>query len=293
MANIGFIGVGHMGAPMVINLLKAGHKVKVFDLNINQMKLVAAEGAQVAASAIEASKEIDVLISMLISGKIVEDIYLHDIKLLDHIDPSTLVIDSSTIAAENSRNVADAAKQKGITVVDAPVSGGVAGAEAGTLSFMVGGDKNAFDLAKPILECMGKNIFHAGDNGAGQNAKICNNMLLAIHMIGTAEALKMGVDNGLDPGVLSDIMVKSSGSNWSLELYNPYPGVQEHVPAANNYADGFAVSLMNKDLGLAKETAALTQSKTPMGSLALELYKEHADNGNGQLDFSSIQLWFE
>ena len=293
MASIGFIGVGHMGAPMVINLLKAGHKVKVFDLNVDQMKLVAAEGAQMAASAIEASKEIDVLISMLISGKIVEDIYLHDIKLLDHIDPSTLVIDSSTIAAENSRNVADAAKQKGITVVDAPVSGGVAGAEAGTLSFMVGGDKNAFDLAKPILECMGKNIFHAGDNGAGQSAKICNNMLLAIHMIGTAEALKMGVDSGLDPKVLSDIMVKSSGSNWSLELYNPYPGVQEHVPAANNYADGFAVNLMNKDLGLAKETAALTQSKTPMGSLALELYKEHADKGNGQLDFSSIQLWFE
>ncbi len=293
MANIGFIGVGHMGAPMVINLLKAGHKVKVFDLNIDQMKLVAAEGAQMATSAIEASKEIDVLISMLISGEIVEDIYLHDIKLLDHIDPSTLVIDSSTIAAENSRNVADAAKQKGITVVDAPVSGGVAGAEAGTLSFMVGGDKNAFDLAKPILECMGKNIFHAGDNGAGQSAKICNNMLLAIHMIGTAEALKMGVDSGLDPKVLSDIMVKSSGSNWSLELYNPYPGVQDHVPAANNYADGFAVNLMNKDLGLAKETAALTQSKTPMGNLALELYKEHADNGNGQLDFSSIQLWFK
>ena len=293
MAKIGFIGVGHMGAPMVINLLKAGHKVKVFDLNVDQMKLVAAKGAHMAASAIEASKDIDVLISMLISGKVVEDIYLDDIKLLDHIDPSTLIIDSSTIAAENSRKVADAAKLKGITVIDAPVSGGVAGAEAGTLSFMVGGDKKAFDLAKPILECMGKNIFHAGDNGAGQSAKICNNMLLAIHMIGTAEALKMGVDSGLDPKVLSDIMVKSSGRNWSLELYNPYPGVQDHVPAANNYADGFAVNLMKKDLGLAKKTATLTHSKTPMGSLALELYKEHADNGNGQLDFSSIQLWFE
>ncbi|MBL4606262.1 MAG: 3-hydroxyisobutyrate dehydrogenase [Pseudomonadales bacterium] len=293
MASIGFIGVGHMGAPMVINLLKAGHKVKVFDLNVNQMKLVAAKGASIAASAIDASKDVDVLISMLISGKVVEDIYLHDIKLLKHINTNTLVIDSSTIAAEDSRKVADAAKQKGIAIVDAPVSGGVAGAEAGTLSFMVGGDKSAFELAEPILKCMGKNIFHAGESGAGQTAKICNNMLLAIHMAGTAEALKMGVDSGLDPKVLSDIMVKSSGRNWSLELYNPYPGVQDHVPAANNYTDGFAVNLMNKDLGLAKETAVQTQTKIPMGSLAQKLFKEHAENGNGQLDFSSIQLWYE
>lgn len=293
MANIGFIGVGHMGAPMVINLLKAGHQVKVFDLNVAQMNLVASEGAQMTTSAIEAATDIDVLISMLISGKIVEDIYLHEIKLLDHIDTNTLVIDSSTIAAENSRNVAHAARQKGITAIDAPVSGGVAGAEAGTLSFMVGGDKEAFQRAKPILACMGKNIFHAGTNGAGQTAKICNNMLLAIHMIGTAEALKMGVDGGLDPKVLSDIMLKSSGRNWSLELYNPYPGVQDNVPAAKNYADGFAVNLMNKDLGLAAETALQTHSKIPMGSLAQKLYKELAEHGNGQLDFSSIQLWYE
>lgn len=293
MAKIGFIGIGHMGTPMVINLLKAGHQVKVFDLNPEQMKRVATDGAQIAASAIDAATNVDVVISMLISGKVVEDVYLHDNKLVEHIDPKTLVIDCSTVAAENSIRIAKAAKIKGIDAIDAPVSGGVAGAEAGTLSFMVGGEKQAVKKAKAILECMGENIFHAGTNGAGQTAKICNNMLLAIHMIGTAEALKMGVDHGLDPAVLSDIMVKSSGRNWSLELYNPYPGVQENVPAANHYEGGFAVNLMNKDLGLAAETAMQTNSKIPMGSLAQKLYKELAEKGDGQLDFSSIQLWYE
>lgn len=293
MAKIGFIGIGHMGAPMALNLLKAGHDVKVFDLNATQMSIVAENGAQPTSSALEAAQGVDVLITMLISGRVVEDVYLNEDNLLDHIDPNTLVIDCSTIAAENSRNLAKAAALKDILIVDAPVSGGVPGAQAGTLSFMVGGDDAAFQLAKPILESMGKNIFHAGVSGAGQTAKICNNMLLAIHMAGTAEALKMGVDNGLDAKVLSDIMVKSSARNWSLELYNPYPGVQENSPAANEYADGFAVNLMNKDLGLAKETALLANSKTPMGDLARKLYKEIAENGQGKLDFSSIQRWYE
>ena len=293
MAKIGFIGIGHMGAPMVANLLKAGHQVKAYDLVPDQIKRVEKQGAQGTSSAIKAASKVDVVISMLISGKIVEDVYLHKDKILESIDPETLVIDCSTIAAENSIKLAKAAKAKGIDAIDAPVSGGVAGAEAGTLSFMVGGEEKAFNKAKPLLECMGNNIFHAGTNGAGQTAKICNNMLLAIHMAGTAEALKMGVDHGLDPAVLSDIMVKSSGRNWSLELYNPYPGVQKNVPAANNYEGGFAVNLMNKDLVLAAETALQTNSKTPMGSLAQKLYKELAEKSDGQLDFSSIQLWYE
>ena len=172
------------------------------------------------------------------------------------------------------------------------MSGGVGGAVAGTLTFIVGGSDDAFEQAKPILSNMGKNVFHAGGNGAGQAAKICNNMLLAIQMIGTAEALQLGVDNGLDPAVLSDIMLQSSGRNWSLELYNPYPGVMDGVPASNDYKGGFQVNLMNKDLGLAMEAALHSQSATPMGTLAKSLYAVHGRQGNGGKDFSSIQTLF-
>ena len=178
-------------------------------------------------------------------------------------------------------------------MIDAPVSGGVAGAEAGTLSFICGGKEDAVANARPILACMGKNIFRAGDSGSGQIAKICNNMLLAIHMAGTAEALKMGVDNGLDPAVLSDIMLASSGRNWSLELYNPYPGVMENVPASRDYQGGFMVNLMLKDLGLALDAANKSESQTPMGELAQKLYQQLGDDGHGNLDFSAIQKLFE
>ena len=293
MATIGFIGVGNMGGPMAINLVKAGHQVKVFDLSLELKAKVVAEGAEGVDSPQEAVVNTEFVITMLPSGPIVESLYIHKDKLLDAISDTSLVIDCSTIAPENAINLYKAADAKGIATLDAPVSGGVGGATAGTLTFIVGGDNDAFERAQPILAAMGKNVFHAGGHGAGQTAKICNNMLLAIHMVGTAEALQLGVDNGLDPKVLSDIMLQSSGRNWSLELYNPYPGVMETAPASKDYEGGFQVNLMNKDLGLAMEAALKSHSATPMGTLAKSLYVQHGRNGWGMKDFSSIQRWFE
>jgi 3-hydroxyisobutyrate dehydrogenase len=180
----------------------------------------------------------------------------------------------------------------GIAFIDAPVSGGVGGAKAGTLTFIVGGSAENFQRAHAVLSAMGKNLFHAGDVGAGQIAKICNNMLLSVLMVGTSEALQLGVDNGLDPKVLSDIMLKSSGRNWTLELYNPCPDVLPNVPSSNNYQGGFMVDLMAKDLGLASECAQQSQSTTPMGALARNLYVQHQRQGHGKLDFSSIFRFF-
>lgn len=292
MATVGFIGVGNMGGPMAINLVNAGHQVKVFDLSAELVAKVVSAGAVSAATPKDAVQGVEFVVSMLPSGKIVEDLYIHQEQLLDHIDSSTLIIDCSTIAPENAINLAHAAKAKGIATLDAPVSGGVGGAQAGTLTFIVGGASDDFARANGLLSDMGKNVFHAGDHGAGQTAKICNNMLLAVHMIGTAEALQLGVDNGLDPKVLSDIMLQSSGRNWSLELYNPYPGVMESVPASKGYNGGFQVDLMNKDLGLAIQAALKSQSATPMGTLAKSLYSQHGRQGWGKKDFSSIQNWF-
>ncbi|HVW67601.1 MAG TPA: 3-hydroxyisobutyrate dehydrogenase, partial [Steroidobacteraceae bacterium] len=207
--------------------------------------------------------------------------------LLRRIRSGALIIDCSTIAPAVSRQVAEAARPLGLDFIDAPVSGGTAGAAAGTLTFIVGGSAAALERARPLLSTMGKNIFHAGANGAGQAAKIANNMLLAIHMAGTAEALALGVANGLDPKVLSDIMSKSSGRNWSLEVYNPWPGVQDGVPASRNYSGGFGTALMLKDLGLAAEASIASGSAIPLGELARNLYAMHARN-SGALDFSSI-----
>lgn len=291
MAKIGFLGLGHMGTPMAENLLKAGHELKVFDV-VSAALQQFADRAQVCATPQQACVEVEFVISMLPSGQIVEDLYIHQDALLDAIDTSALVIDCSTVAPANSRALAEAAGQRGIRVLDAPVSGGVGGAQAGTLTFIVGGEPEDEGRARPVLAAMGKNIFHAGPHGAGQMAKICNNMLLAVQMIGTAEALQLGVDNGLDPQVLSDIMLQSSGRNWSLELYNPFPGVMEGVPASRDYEGGFAVNLMNKDLGLAMDATLHSHSSTPMGALARALYQSWGNTGNGSLDFSSIQRLF-
>jgi len=229
---------------------------------------------------------------MLPAGKHVEGLYLGDELgkggLLSLIAKGSLVVDSSTIDAQTSRRVGLCAQKLGINFVDAPVSGGTAGAKAGTLSFIVGGEVAAFEIAQPILSLMGKNIFHAGPTGAGQVAKMCNNMLLSVLMAGTSEALRMGVENGLDAKVLSDIMVKSSGRNWALEIYNPVPGVMEGTPASNDYQGGFMVDLMNKDLGLALDAAQASNSAVPLGIKASELFKDHGAQGYGGLDFSSI-----
>ena len=288
MANVAFIGLGNMGGPMAVNLVKAGHDVTVFDLSQAALDQLQEAGASVAASAAEAATGVDYVISMLPAGKHVAGTYLGDGGLLAQLDDSTTVLDCSTIDAATARKVGEAAAELGIGFMDSPVSGGVAAAAAGTLAFMCGGSVETFEKARLVLQDMGKNIFHAGPAGAGQVAKGCNNMLLAVHMIGTCEALEMGARNGLDPKVLSEIMLASSGRNWSLEVYNPYPGVMETAPASNDYQPGFMVDLMLKDLGLALEIAEQSDFDNPMGRLARELYSQHQAAGNGARDFSSI-----
>ncbi|MFC4161298.1 3-hydroxyisobutyrate dehydrogenase [Chitinimonas lacunae] len=285
---IAFIGLGHMGGPMAANLLRAGYALTVFDLVSSAVEAAVTLGAKAADSAAAAVIDAQVVISMLPASAHVESLYLEETALLERIAPGSLVIDCSTISPDSARRVARAARARDIAMIDAPVSGGTAGAAAGTLTFIVGGSTEHLERARPLLEKMGKNIFHAGDSGAGQVAKICNNMLLAIHMIGTAEALSLGAAHGLDPKVLSEIMAKSSGRNWSLEVYNPWPGVMENVPAGRNYDGGFGVDLMLKDLGLAMEASLETRASTPMGSVARNLYALHSRQGAGRLDFSSI-----
>lgn len=288
MANVAFIGLGNMGGPMAVNLVEAGHDVTVFDLSQAALDQLQEAGASVAASAAEAATGVDYVISMLPAGKHVAGTYLGDGGLLAQLDDSTTILDCSTIDAATARKVGEVAAELGIGFMDSPVSGGVAAAAAGTLAFMCGGSAETFEKARLVLQDMGKNIFHAGPAGAGQVAKGCNNMLLAVHMIGTCEALEMGARNGLDPSVLSEIMLASSGRNWSLEVYNPYPGVMETAPASNDYQPGFMVDLMLKDLGLALEIAEQSDFDNPMGRLARELYSQHQAAGNGARDFSSI-----
>ncbi len=290
---VAFIGLGNMGGPMAMNLHKAGHGVTGFDLSPEVCKRLGEEGAglRIAASAEGAVRGVDVVISMLPASRHVEALYLgvngHP-GLLSHLPAGTLVIDCSTIAAASARKLAEAAAKARIACLDAPVSGGTGGALAGTLTFMVGGSTVDLECARPLLQTMGHNIFHAGDAGAGQTAKICNNMLLGILMLGTCEALALGMANGLDAKVLSEIMRLSSGGNWALEKYNPVPGVMETAPAAKGYAGGFGTDLMLKDLGLAQENAAAVQATAPLGGLARNLYAAHSLAGHGGLDFSSV-----
>ncbi|MGP4843492.1 3-hydroxyisobutyrate dehydrogenase [Marinobacter sp. 1Y8] len=292
MSAITFIGLGNMGGPMVLNLIKSGHDVTVFDLSDDAIKVATDAGASAAGSAAEAVEGAECVITMLPAGKHVEAVYLGDEGLLARLPANTLVIDSSTIAPETARGVAEVAAEKGIRFMDAPVSGGVGGAKAGTLTFICGGEEVVFEQAKTVLECMGKNIFLAGPSGAGQVAKLCNNMLLAVLMNGTCEALALGAKNGLDPSVLSEIMRQSSGGNWALNVYNPWPGVMENVPSSNEYQGGFLVDLMSKDLGLAFDNAVRNHAPIPMGSLARNMYSLHSQQGNGRLDFSSIQRFY-
>ena len=285
---IGFIGLGNMGLPMAINLLKASHEVIGFDLVQGQIDAFAKAGGKVAKSANATADGADVVISMLPASRHVEGLYLGANGLIAYANPKTLLIDCSTISPKVAQAVAAEAKAKGFAMVDAPVSGGTAGAQAGTLTFMVGGENSVVECIRPILENMGKNIFHAGGSGAGQTVKVCNNMLLGIQMLGTSEALRLGIANGMDPKVLSDIMSKSSGRNWALELYNPCPGVMENVPSSKGYAGGFGVDLMLKDMGLAIENAQDLGASVPLGELSRQLYESHSKAGNGQLDFSSV-----
>lgn len=295
---VAFIGLGNMGGGMAANLVKAGFEVNAFDLSPTAQEQAKKEGCQIAETAAEAVVGVDYVVSMLPNGGIVESVYIgteSNPGLLSTIPTTALILDCSTIAPDNARRVGTAAEAAGVRFVDAPVSGGVAAAAAGTLAFMVGGTEENFESAKVVLDAMGANIFRAGDVGAGQVAKICNNMLLAIHMTGTAEALQLGIDNGLDPKALSDIMLKSSGCNWSLEKYNPVPGVMEGVPSSNDYQGGFMVDLMLKDLGLAMEASLSSRSSIPMGAAARNLYNLHKNataEDKGAKDFSSIQQFY-
>jgi 3-hydroxyisobutyrate dehydrogenase len=288
---IAFIGLGNMGGPMALNLHKAGHEVQAFDLSKPACDKLAADGVAIAASATAAAQGAEAIITMLPASQHVEALFLGSngqSGLLAHIAKGALVIDSSTIAAATSQKVAKAAEAAGIDFIDAPVSGGTGGAIAGTLTFMVGGSTAQLERARPLLEKMGANIFHAGAVGAGQTAKICNNMLLGILMVGTSEAIALGVANGLDPKVLSEIMRRSSGGNWALEKYNPYPGVHENAPASKGYTGGFGTDLMLKDLGLSQENATAVKASTPLGGMARAIYAAHSIAGHGGEDFSSV-----
>ena len=292
---IGFIGLGNMGAPMVCNLAAAGHSVTVYDLVAERMTATVAAAGETTAvgAAVDVCAGADIVISMLPASRHVESLYL-DGGLLRSIEQRSIVIDCSTIAPSTSRKVAAAADELGISMLDAPVSGGTAGAEAGTLTFIVGGEDSTLSAAREVLECMGANIFHAGPSGAGQTAKICNNMLLAVQMTATAEALSLGVAHGLDPKVLSEIMKQSSGGNWPLNVYNPWPGVMAGVPAERGYAGGFLVDLMIKDLELAMDAANEGETPVAMGALARNLFRTHKRiNDAGALDFSSIQRFVD
>jgi len=290
MPRIAFVGLGNMGGPMARNLITAGHSVTVFDLSAPAMADVAAAGAQSASSALAAAQGADVVITMLPAGKHVAQVYMGEDGLLANMAKGALALDASTIDSETAQQVGLAATEAGIAFMDTPVSGGVAAAAAGTLAFMCGGSEDAFLRAKPILEGMGnaEKIFHAGPAGAGQVAKAVNNMLLAVHMIGSCEALSMGVAKGLDPAVLSEIMKASSGNNWSLQVYNPWPEVMPNVPSSNDYQPGFMVDLMVKDLGLAGQVAQSSGVNNQLGQLALALYSAHQSDGHGARDFSSI-----
>lgn len=293
MGTVAFVGLGNMGAPMARNLLSAGFKVQVYDVVAEMAKDLGAFGAIPCASIEEVTRGADTVITMLPAGEHVRAVYLTDGGILNHVGGETLLIDSSTIDPETARMVGQQASEKGVSFTDAPVSGGVAGAKAATLTFIVGGSEQDFSKAEQVLRHMGKNIFHAGEVGSGQMGKICNNLMLGILMSGTCEALNLGIDNGLDPKVLSNIMLQSSGRNWALELYNPCPGVMENAPASNQYQPGFMSKLMLKDLGLGLEAATKSQSSVPMGSLARNLYAFHNMNGNEELDFSSLFEFYQ
>ncbi|MFV8835764.1 3-hydroxyisobutyrate dehydrogenase [Aquisalimonas sp.] len=293
MATIGFIGLGNMGGPMAANLVKAGHAVRVFDLSKEAVQRLEGAGATGCASAAEAATGVEIVVTMLPAGRHVRELYLGEGGLLATAARGTLLVDSSTIDADTARAVAAEAEQAGCPMIDAPVSGGVAGAEAGKLIFMVGGETAPVEQARPVLDIMGRAVFHAGPAGAGQVAKMCNNMLLAISMIGTSEAINLGIAEGLDPKALSDIMQQSSGGNWVLNGYNPHPDVMDGTPASRGYSGGFGTALMLKDLGLAMDAALKDGKATPLGALARNIYALHDAAGNGHKDFSSVIQFLE
>ena len=288
MATIGFIGLGNMGGPMASNLMKAGHDVRGYDLSRDSLDRFAGTGGKPAEAIAEAAAGAEVVVTMLPAGKHVHSVYLDNGGLIATCKPGTLFIDCSTIDVTTARKVISAAEAAGQMMLDAPVSGGITGATAGTLTFMCGGSEEAFAAARPYLQSMGKNIFHAGGAGNGQAAKVCNNMLLGISMIGTAEAFNLAEALGLDAQTFFDISSTASGQCWSMTTYCPAPGPVPSSPANNSYKPGFAAAMMLKDLALADDAASGANANTPMGKRALEVYQEFTDAGGADTDFSGI-----
>jgi 3-hydroxyisobutyrate dehydrogenase len=287
MANVAFIGLGNMGGPMAQNQIKAGHTVRVFDLSQPALDAAMAAGASIATSAADAAAGADCVITMLPAGTHVRSTIVGG-GVIDAAKKGAILIDCSTIDVPTAREVIQASEDKGRLMVDAPVSGGIAAAAAGTLTFMVGGSAAAFTAAKPYLEAMGKVIVHAGPAGNGQVAKVCNNMLLGISMIGTCEAFKLAERLGLEAQVLFDISSKASGQCWSMTSYCPVPGPVPTSPANRDYKPGFAAAMMLKDLKLSQDAAVAADMTTPIGKAATEFYEKFVKDGNGNVDFSGI-----
>jgi 3-hydroxyisobutyrate dehydrogenase len=292
MATIGFIGLGNMGGPMAANLVKAGHTVTGYDLNPAALDALAKAGGKVAKSAADAVAGASVVITMLPAGEHVREVYLNQGGLIDVTkDSQPLLIDCSTIDVESARTVTATAETAGLAVLDAPVSGGTAGAQNGTLTFMVGGTEEAFTRGKSVLEAMGKNIFHAGGPGAGQAVKICNNMMLAINMVGVSEGFLLAEKLGLDWNKLHEICATATSNSWALSNYCPAPGPVPAAPSNRDYAPGFAAALMVKDVKLSQAAAEATGSPTPLAAKALGFYQQVVDGGDGGKDFSVVFRW--
>ncbi|HET6198306.1 MAG TPA: 3-hydroxyisobutyrate dehydrogenase [Acetobacteraceae bacterium] len=292
MATIGFIGLGNMGAPMAVNLAKAGHRVVGYDINAAAVQALASGGVQQAQTAAEAARGADVVITMLPAGEHVREVWLNQGGLIDAVKGGTpLLIDCSTIDVESARTVTEAAGMAGFEMLDAPVSGGVGGATAATLTFMVGGSEAAFARGLSVLQTMGKNIVHAGGPGAGQAAKICNNMMLAINMVGVSEGFLLARKLGLDWDRLFQIASTSSGQSWALSNYCPAPGPVPAAPSNRDYAAGFAAALMLKDVKLSQAAADAVGSPTPLAAHAMSFYQAVVDAGDAGKDFSVVFRW--
>ncbi|MBZ9738739.1 3-hydroxyisobutyrate dehydrogenase [Mesorhizobium sp. CO1-1-4] len=288
MKTVAFLGLGNMGQPMTRNLVQAGFQVIGFDPSSAALDTAERHGVQRAASAPEAASSADVVITMLPTGDNVRDAYLGASGVIAASRKGALLMDSSTISSTVTVEIAAAARAAGRRMIDAPVSGGTPRAHSGTLTFMVGGEVTDVEHARPLLEAMGQRIYHVGASGAGHTAKLCNNILSGICMAGTVEALALGVANGLDPAILSDVMRNSSGNNYALERYHPFPGLMENVPSANGFAGGFRSDFQLKDMRLAKELANSSKVLAAMGNLATELFAIHCQNGHAGEDYSSI-----
>ena len=285
---IAFIGLGNMGAPMARNLLKAGHELHLFDLNTTVLAELAEQGGQIAQSPRDAAQHGDLVITMLPAAAHVRGVYLNEDGVLAGIRPGTPAVDCSTIDPQTARDISAAAAKQGIDLGDAPVSGGTGGAAAGTLTFMVGATPALFATLQPVLAQMGRNIVHCGEVGTGQIAKICNNLLLGISMVGVSEAMALGNALGIDTGVLAGIINSSTGRCWSSDTYNPWPGIVETAPSSRGYSGGFGAELMLKDLGLATEAAKQARQPVILGAVAQQLYQAMSLRGEGGLDFSAI-----